>query len=149
MSSTIKNIIILVIVGGILFVVYFFFIRTSAEQTNLISSADTNTTSGVPSLGSSAPDQFLTLLLSVKNIKLNDAIFSNVAFTSLHDSSITLTPDGTEGRTNPFAQFGASDIVAPPTPSFNINATTNTIPTTPVAPTTPPASGIPVKGINQ
>lgn len=147
MSSTIKNIIILVVVGGILFAVYFFFIRTPADETNLVSSVDTTTASGIPS-GTSVPDQFLTLLLSVKNIKLDDAIFSDVAFTSLHDSSITLTPDGTEGRTNPFAQFGASDIVTPPVAPPAIT-TPPASPSAPVAPTTPPASATPVKGINQ
>ena len=73
------------------------------------STEDTNVANEVSAL---VAKDFLTLLLSVKNIKLDDAIFFDVAFNSLHDSSITLIPDGTEGRPNPFAQFG-NDNVAP------------------------------------
>ena len=55
---------------------------------------------------------FLSLLLNVKSIKLDSTIFDDPAFLSLYDSSITLTPDGTEGRVNPFAPLGADVVVA-------------------------------------
>ena len=58
--------------------------------------------------------QFSEQKTTVKNIKLNDAIFSDVTFNSLRDSSITLTPDGNEGRPNPFAQFGNENISTSP-----------------------------------
>src|SRR3989338_8466041 len=38
--------------------------------------------------------EFLSLLLNIRNIKLDDSILANPAFTSLSDSSITLTQDG-------------------------------------------------------
>ena len=53
------------------------------------------------------------VLLNVKNIKLDDSIFSDIAFSNLRDSSITLIPDGTEGRPNPFAPIGSDASVAP------------------------------------
>lgn len=49
---------------------------------------------------------FLNLLLNVKNIRLDDSILRDPSFNNLRDSSITLIPDGNEGRPNPFAQFG-------------------------------------------
>lgn len=103
----IKNIIIFIAVALALFLIYFFFIKSSPDQANLVSS------SGAPAPNANAPKgnpavagDFLTLLLSVSNIKLNDSIFSEPAFNSLHDSSIILVPDDTQGRPNPFAQFG-------------------------------------------
>ena len=69
-----------------------------------------NIDGSVPGTGTSIPNSlankdFLNLFSGIKNIKLNDAIFSDPAFNSLRDSSIVLVPDGTEGRPNPFAQF--------------------------------------------
>lgn len=113
--SKIKNILIFVAIGVVLVLVYIFFIKPAPEQAGLVSStpatalpgADgSTTTSGV----SIAAEDFLTLLLSVKNIKLDSSIFSDIAFNSLRDSSIVLVPDGTEGRPNPFAQFGNDNV---------------------------------------
>ena len=70
---------------------------------------------GAPESVSIAANDFLTLLLGVKNIKLEDAIFSDPAFQSLRDSSIVLVPDGNEGRPNPFAPLG-QDIWQTPAP---------------------------------
>ena len=120
-----RNIIIFVAIAAVFVLIYVFFIKPSPEQANLVSTPsntslpDVNNSSeeaGMPSETSLVAKDFLTLLLNVKNIKLNDAIFIDLAFNSLHDSSITLTPDGTEGRPNPFAQFGNDAVVAPPTP---------------------------------
>ena len=142
MTPKIKNIIIFVAIGAVLVLIYIFFIKPAPDQGSLVSS---NTvlpnvnTSGVdtsfPNGATSVTQDFLTLLLNVKNIKLDDTIFSDPAFNSLHDSSITLTPDGTEGRPNPFAQFGNDSgvIVAP--------LSTPTVPNTP--PVTPPT--VPLK----
>ena len=111
----IRNIIIFVIIAAILVFVYIFFIKSPGEQANLVSSPSGTTLPNInggvagPNAqngNSTATGDFLTLLLNVKNIKLNDSVFSDPAFNSLHDSSIVLIPDGTEGRPNPFAQFG-------------------------------------------
>jgi preprotein translocase subunit SecG len=112
----IKNIIIFIVIVAVLVLIYVFFIKpsSSSDQTNLISSSGTTTTattsSGDVNGASSVAQDFLTTLLGVKNIQLNTDIFSNQAFTGLHDSSVTLTPDATTGRTNPFAPFGVGNI---------------------------------------
>ena len=125
MSSTIKNIIIFIVIGVILIFVYIFFFKSKAPEASLTSTSgnpvipSTNSTDTNLSIGK----DFLTVLLNVKNIKLDDSIFSDLAFSTLHDSSILLIPDGTEGRLNPFAPIG-SDITASAINS--INTTTET-----------------------
>lgn len=117
MSSKIKNIIILVAIGLVLVLVYFFFIKKAPEEPALVSSnADgTIVDNSVANSNSSAlTKEFLTLLLNVKSININDQIFSDPAFSSLIDSSISILNDGNEGRPNPFAPIG-SDLTITPT----------------------------------
>lgn len=129
MSETIKNIIIFLVVAVAMIAVYFFFIKKSpSDAPSLVSSSVGVVSSPLNSNSNPSISQdFLTLLLSVKNIKLNDAIFSENAFTSLHDSSITLIPDGTEGRVNPFAPLGSDTAITPT--STTTSTTTLTQPT--------------------
>ncbi|MEK7104638.1 MAG: hypothetical protein AAB868_01190 [Patescibacteria group bacterium] len=117
----IKNIIIFTVIAVLLILAYIFFIKPSPEQQNLVSSAtfsntvstDTNTTINQNSL---IAKDLLSVLLSVKSIKLNDTIFSDTAFINLLDSSIFLTPSGDEGRANPFAPIGSEALSAPTVP---------------------------------
>src|ERR1035437_2805624 len=110
----IKNIIIFTVIAALLILVYIFFIKPAPAQQNLVSSSvasTANTASPNASTlnqNSSITQQFLTVLLSINNITLNDAIFSDTAFINLHDSSIFLTPpsEGDKGRVNPFAPIG-------------------------------------------
>jgi hypothetical protein len=141
MAPKIRNIIIFVVIAAILVLIYIFFIKPSPDQGNLVSSPSTTTlpdVNGTPAPASTTntallgTQDFLTLLLNVKNIKLDDAIFADPAFGILHDSSIVLVPDATTGRPNPFAQFG--NDVAPTVPATNT-------PTAPVV--TPPAQTTP------
>ncbi len=142
----IRNIIIFIAIGAIFVLIYIFFIKPSPDQSNLVSSSTGTPTNVSPSgvvttdgAGSSAIAQdFLNLLLNVKNIKLDDSIFADPAFSNLHDSSIVLVPDATTGRPNPFAQFGAdAAVVAPVNPGvLNTTPPTNT-PVVPAAPATP------------
>lgn len=103
----IKNIIIFATIAVIFILIYVFFIKSSPDA-GLISSSSSSVVLNIATAdkNSSVAKDFLSLLLSVKNIKLDDAIFSDNAFSSLRDSSIVLTPDGNEGRPNPFAPFG-------------------------------------------
>lgn len=122
----IKNIIIFLAVGVALVLVYIFFIKPAISNSNtppLVSSAGVtpavqNTAGG--EAARTLTQDFLTLLLSVNNIKLDDAIFSDLAFKSLDDPKVTLTPDGSEGRINPFAPIGTDIIVVPAVPPANI-----------------------------
>jgi len=115
----IKNILIFVAVGIILVLIYVFFVKQPTDGNSnsaLVSSsgfsAVTNTVAGPTS--SNVTQDFLNLLLSVKSIKLDAAIFSDVAFINLDGShSINLIPDGNEGRPNPFAPIGSDNIVPP------------------------------------
>jgi hypothetical protein len=133
MSPLIKNIIIVAGVAIVLFVGYFFFLKPSPEIAPLVSSS--NTLSPLNQTGDiNAPlaNEFLTLLLSVKSIRLDDSIFSNGIFNTLRDSSIILTPDATIGRPNPFAPLG-NDFVpiipaTPPITGDNLKTDTGTIP---------------------
>lgn len=142
----IRNIIIFVAIAGVFILIYIFFIKpSSSPTTSLVSSpssttfpsvSNSTTTTNTTGSGPSVAQDFLTLLLSVRNIKLNDTIFSDPAFNSLHDSSITLTPDATTGRPNPFAQFG-NDV--------STTTTTSIPPVTSTGTTTSPTNPTPVK----
>jgi hypothetical protein len=111
---TTKNIIIFVAIGAILVAVYIFFFKPSAEDEGalVVAVQETTVSTGVTNsdTASLVGHDFLNLLLNVKTIHLDTTIFSDPAFTSLNDSSITLVPDGTEGRPNPFALFGNDDV---------------------------------------
>jgi hypothetical protein len=111
----IKNIIIFIVIALAIFLIYLFFVKPSPKQGSLVSSPLNNT---LPNIDGSTTSNnisdtdplitkdFLVILSNIKDIKLDDAIFSDPAFSSLRDSSIILTSDGNEGRPNPFAQFG-------------------------------------------
>ena len=110
--------------------IYVFFVKRTPDTATLISSTPSSLVSNAatPDKNSLITKDFLTLLLSVRNIKLNDAIFSDNAFNSLRDSSIMLTPDGNEGRINPFAPLG-TDYVVPPANTESPSTTgTSTLP---------------------
>lgn len=133
---SIKNIIIFTTIAAFFVLVYVFFVKPSSEEDSLVSSTPltlpniegSGIENQIPNGATLITKDFLTLLLNVKNIKLDDAIFSDVAFNSLHDSSITLIPDGNEGRPNPFAKFGNDDIppIPPPPTTSTSSSTINT-----------------------
>jgi hypothetical protein len=135
MPTNTRNIIIFLGIAMVFTSIYIFFFRNKTPEANLIS-VSTNTaiqtepatliSSGLSSEQQDAIAQnFLSLLLNVKNIKLDDSIFSDKAFNSLRDSTITLTQDGSEGRLNPFAKFGSDN-----------SETQSTIPVSPPGSTT-------------
>lgn len=154
MASKIKNIIIFTIIAVALILIYIFFIKKSPEEQNLISSTSVNTPSAdINTLNQNSliTSDLLTVLLSVKSIKLDDTIFSNIAFTNLHDSSILLVSPGDEGRPNPFAPIGFEAVVPPITPPATqsvvpSDTTSETIQptTTPLTPTSKPSTTNPV-----
>jgi hypothetical protein len=109
MSSNIKNIIMVVILIAILVFGYIFFFKNKSDnQPNLTSSFVSGLIPNSDSKSTLNEDtEFITVLLGIKNIKLNDSIFSNIAFTNLRDSSIILVQEeGSQGRLNPFAPIG-------------------------------------------
>lgn len=151
----IKNIIIFVIIAIVLILIYVYFIKPEPDTATLISSSGSPEVpaGAVTDNNSTITEEFLTLLLSVKSIKLDDSIFTDPAFASLSDSTIVLTPDGNEGRPNPFAPFGNDVVMAPtittprtiipttatPNPAPNFIAPGSARPN----PLTPPAADMP------
>ena len=119
MPSKIKNTIIVLVVLVILAVSYFYFTSNKSNQADLVSSSTYPVATTVTS--ASITGDFLSLLLSVRGIKLNDSIFSEKVWSSLRDSSVTLTPDGTEGRPNPFAPIGRDIEPVKPAPTSSDN----------------------------
>jgi hypothetical protein len=104
MNPKIKNILIIIALLALAGGIYFFFLRPAPAVPSLATSAGAPV-SASPS-GSQVGQEFLTLLLNLKTITLNDAIFSKPAFKDLQDYTITLVPEGNEGRVNPFAPIG-------------------------------------------
>ena len=104
MKSKIKNIIIFLVIFGLLIAVYGFFFRPSPAPV-LVGTSGVPVSPAAPT-SSQISQEFLSLLLSIKNINLDDAIFSNPAFGVLQDYTIILVPEGNEGRVNPFAPIG-------------------------------------------
>ena len=130
MNPKIKNIIILVVVVIALALIYIFFIKktptvaplTSSSGALVAENAATATANQTATVGS----DFVSVLLSVKNIKLDDSVFQNPAFLSLKDSSIVLVQDGNEGRPNPFAPIGSEATVAPTNPGLSVDTNLTT-----------------------
>ncbi|MES2416470.1 MAG: hypothetical protein V4504_02110 [Patescibacteria group bacterium] len=131
MSSIIKTFVILIILAGIGFGVYFYFFKQDGTIPVVTPVTQNTTQSATPS--NAVPQDFLTILLSVKKINLNQEIFKNPAFATLQNSTIVLIPDGNEGRPNPFAPIGVD-----PVESVQINTTTPTTPDITVDTTTSP-----------
>lgn len=120
MKSIIRNIIILAVVITLGIVGYkMFFNKKAPAPTGGLA-----TTSGVGAAGTqSAPTQastsgapvgqdFLTLLLSVQSIRLDDSIFKSKAFESLQDFNRPIPPDTNPGRPNPFAPLGSDGALS-------------------------------------
>ena len=140
----VKNILIAILIIAALGAGYLFLSgQSSSNQSGIVSSSGDTTlpaasggvgmdTSAVP-----AAQNLLSVLLNVKTIKLDDSIFSTPAFKNLHDSSITLVPDASPGRPNPFAQFGND---ATPTTSPAVSAAANGVPTSSNNVTTTPGA---------
>ena len=121
MSSKIKNIIIFIVIATLIILAYVFLIKKSPEEQNLISSLPASNnivlpTANVLDQNSLIAQDLLSVLLSVKSIKLDDTIFSDEAFINLKDSSISLNPLGDEGRPNPFAPIGFEAFSVPVIP---------------------------------
>jgi hypothetical protein len=142
MNSKIKSIIIFATLGALMIFVYVSFFQGSEEDQALLTSTSSTTgilDSQVSAQNSAIAQDFLSLLLNVKSISLQDSIFADPAFISLKDSSIELIPDGNEGRPNPFAPIG-SDVISVPVTQSTTTTTTTTKEIKTGTTTTPPTS---------
>ena len=66
--------------------------------------------SAAPTESVSVGQDFLTLLLNIESIKLDDSIFTNKEFTILQDFNRPIPPDTNPGRPNPFAPVGLDGV---------------------------------------
>lgn len=115
MKGNIKNLILLLIIGVALIVAYFVFFKKEPETTNLVSGTNNtivptnvsiNTITTSSEIDNELSAKILTTLSSIKTINLNDSIFSTIAFKSLIDGTVSLSPETNVGRANPFAPIG-------------------------------------------
>ncbi|MCE9585476.1 hypothetical protein K8Q94_02545 [Candidatus Nomurabacteria bacterium] len=113
MSSKIKTFIILILVAGSLVSIYVFLMKPNSETAGLVSTVNNTNVQNITDSTNIPGSDFLSLLLNVKNIKLDDSLLKDSIFNNLHDSSIVLVQDGTEGRPNPFAPIGSDVNVIP------------------------------------
>lgn len=90
-----------------------FFAKKSAAPSLQTTSGLGVTVPGAAAPVSASPDvnsvgsDFLSLLLSVQSIKLDDSVLSSKPFTVLQDFNRPIPPDTNPGRQNPFAPIGA------------------------------------------
>lgn len=123
MTKTIKNIIIFVLILAIIGVAYFMFFGKTSKVPATTSNSALQTSTGTTPVNSvvnptplseaeanKISQEFVNQLLNLQAIKLNDDIFSSLAFQSLQDFSIVLVQPGNEGRPNPFAPFGSDEL---------------------------------------
>ncbi len=121
--AIVRTFIILIVVGGIGFAGYKMFLEPKVVGNTPSGSDGLVTTAGVGVGTSATPDvtnpsttgmsseqignDFLTTLLSVKDIRIESELFTSTAFTALQDFSRPLLPDNNPGRPNPFAPLGS------------------------------------------
>jgi hypothetical protein len=122
----IKTPVIAVVIIVLVFFAYSHFFQGSSQSTSLTSDSSASSTNP----DAAAEQQFLTLLLKIQNITINQSIFSDPVFLSLQDDSLPVV-DQPQGRTNPFAPIG-NDAVSPGTTStstFSFQASTSSVST--------------------
>ena len=97
-----KNILLLIAAVVLLFIAYTILFRGDAPG-ELLSTEEPQ------GPAAAAERELLGLLIDLKEIELDNAIFSDPAFRSLRDFGQELTPLPI-GRANPFAPFGAGNF---------------------------------------
>ena len=116
MNPKLKNILIFVVILVVVAIAYSLFKDEKKPNTPLSSSgapiSSSSETSPASTSGPSVGSEFLTSLLSVKNVQLDDSIFLNPAFIKLEDFSRPLIQTAGQGRPNPFAAIGAEGSTA-------------------------------------
>lgn len=120
MSKNIKKVIIVLIVL-ILIVVGASMFSGKTSQTPSLQSTTTGGTAAPLTQNASTSQamkdtesinrEFVSMLLNLQSIDLNDDIFSEPAFVALIDNTVRLNQPGNEGRQNPFAPIGFDSSV--------------------------------------
>lgn len=141
-------VIIIVIIGGILYVTL---TKNTATTSGPLSSDSTATAPGVLPVGDDQIGRdFLTVLLSLKTIKLNDELFKKPAFQNLRDYTKELIETDPKGRPNPFAPIGndvGSIAINDPTAGANAGGVIDAVQQPTSAVTTAPAEMVTRNGV--
>ncbi|MFA5933818.1 MAG: hypothetical protein WC795_01155 [Candidatus Paceibacterota bacterium] len=141
MNSTIKNIIIFVVVFILAIVGYQMFFAKDQSSEGLLTSGTPGVETTTDGTASSVGGEFISTLLNINNLKLDNSLFSSSTFMSLQDFTINLIPEVNPGRSNPFAPIG-SDISTPAQSSTpSTPAPTTPVSTTPSTPTAGSTTG--------
>lgn len=137
MGKAIKTIVILIVIGAALYFGAQFFTKDNAAPTSGLVSSNgdgtlaTDVTPGSEDIGG----EFVTLLLNMKTIKLDEGFFQSSSFKALQDFSTAIQPENNQGRINPFAPIGQDGGGTTPAPA----ATTGTSAGGTTGSATPPA----------
>lgn len=122
MSKTVKRIIIIVVILAVIIIGASFLYNPDSSTKSPLQSVTSGQT-GAPLTQSATTDtalantqeinrEFVSMLLNLQSITLDDDIFSEPAFKALMDNTIRLNQPGNEGRPNPFAPIGTDSFVA-------------------------------------
>jgi len=116
MSKTVKLILVIVVIVALVIVGSTFISDPTGQNSSGLQSVTTGGTAAplTQSATTNASDvntqqinrEFVSMLLNLQSIGLNDDIFSEPAFQALRDNTIRLNQPGNEGRPNPFAPIG-------------------------------------------
>ena len=109
-----RNMIIIIAVVVVALIAYIvFFKKDDSAQTGGLTTlaGDTTTPGAATSDVQVTSQQFLTELLNIDSINIDNSIVTNPAFVVLKDRSLPIDPDNDPGRINPFAPIGAENQV--------------------------------------
>jgi len=122
MSKTLKKIIIILVIFALVGVGASLFLGGEGQTTNQLQSLGSGTTAAPltqnATTNTSVADteeinrEFISMLLNLQTINLNDDIFSEPAFQALVDNTVRLNQPGNQGRPNPFAPIGTDDFLS-------------------------------------
>jgi hypothetical protein len=129
MSKTVKLIIVIAVIIALVVIGATFVTQPEGGTSGLQSVTTGNNASPLTQTAVTDADvantqeinrEFVSMLLNLRSITLNDDIFSEPAFQALTDNTIRLNQPGNEGRSNPFAPIGVE-----PNNRINRNAPTS------------------------
>jgi uncharacterized transporter YbjL len=113
MNPKLKKLLVFVVIIVIVLVAYSMFFKGEDKAPGLQSSAGTSSGAIASSAESAYGQEFLTLLLNLKKISLDDSLVTSNAFLGLQDFTKVLVSQNNQGRPNPFAPIGSDSNLAP------------------------------------
>jgi ABC-type antimicrobial peptide transport system permease subunit len=128
MNKGLKTLLIILGLVVVAAAVYFVLGNSSQEQSTGLVSGGTNepVASPISQAGSTITaeigQEFIATLLSLQSINLDTTLFSNPAFVTLENRTLTFEDIQTNGRPNPFAPIGTDPVPVAPEPEEEVVA---------------------------